>query len=128
MKKLLLVGLLIFTVVICAHPLFTWLGGIGMQNPQKGWAAPLTFTSGSILFYTTGYPETLTVLEKAIVVFPQDDGVSQACFLIGQCYEKEQNNAKARLWYERTLARWPNHAWAGEMRRRLNAMEVQEDR
>lgn len=127
MRKWLLLVVLLLLGVISLRPICEFTAALGMENRDKPWAAHLTFRSARILVFAGAYPEARKAFENAVVLFPQYPMRDKAFFWIGLCYEKENNFAAARFWYEDFLKNWPDSLWAGEVRKRLTEFETREN-
>ena len=64
-------------------------------------------------------------LENALDTWPRMEKADRVHFWVGLCYERSGNAAMAVQWYEAFLAKYPNHMWADQARRKVAQLRAE---
>ena len=124
MKGMLIIVAVLIAVLISLVPVATFTSDYAFKHADRPWAAGVAATSGRMMALGTSYTAARGVLQRTATTFPKYPRQDRLIFLIGLCYEKENNVPLARQYYRQFLAAYPNHAWTAEVAKRLSEMDA----
>ena len=124
MKGMLIVIAVLVILLICVVPIATFSANYAFTHADRPWAPGVAATSGRAMVLATSYTSAREVLFRTAQTFPQYPRQDRLLFLIGFCYEKENNDPLAKQCYRQFLVAYPNHPWTGNVAKRLSELEA----
>ena len=124
MKGMIIVIITLAILLTCLVPVATVTSDYAFKHADRPWAPGVAVTCGRAMKLATSYTKAREVLQRTAQTFPQYPRQDRLLFLIGLCYEKENNDPLAMQCYRQFLAVYPNHPWAGDVAKRLSELEA----
>lgn len=125
MKKLLILLALPIALALSAMPLSSLAVQKAFATPEKEWAQPAVYFAARLRMKCFRYRPAVAILEQALKTWPEGKDVPKAYYWIAFCYERSNANDQAVRWYGLFTQKYPNHMWADQARRRMEAIEAQ---
>lgn len=124
MKGMIIVIIVLIVLLTGLVPVATFTSDYAFKHADRPWAPGVAATSGRAMKLATAYTKAREVLQRTAQTFPQYPRQDRLLFLIGLCYEKENNDPLAKQCYRHFLAVYPNHPWTPDVAKRLSDLEA----